>query len=326
MDEIIAEYIYGMDLGDVQEYKGMSVFPLYNDGDDSFYITLKETLDADLLTVTEVDDSGSVPELKVINWADVPVLLLDGEELIGVKQNRVLNTTILLKQKSETVIPVSCTEQGRWSYNSRKFQESGNVASYRVRRSKSTTVTASLKMSGEFNSDQRAVWNEIDDMSRDARVTSSTRAMHDIYKSRDEDLEKYHRSFPVQNGQNGILVMVNGEVLGFDIVSSGIAYYVLHRKLLKSYALEAILHEEAEVEADFNGLDKVKTFLDDVRLSMSEKHKSVGYGWDHRLEGPSVVGSSLTYQDQVIHMAFFNRGKNKTNDMSSYNQRRGFRV
>ncbi len=308
MDEIIAEYIYGMDLGEVQEYKSMSVFPLYYHGDDSLYITLKEALDADLLTVTEVDDSGFVPELKVINKADVPVLLLDGEELIGAKQNRVLNTTILIKQKSETIIPVSCTEQGRWSYNSRKFQESGNVASYRVRRSKSATVNASLKMNGEFNSNQREVWNEIDDMSRAARVTSSTRAMHDIYNSRKEDLEKYHRFFPVQDGQNGILVMVNGEVLGFDIVSSGIAYYILHRKLLKSYALEAILHE-GEVEGDFNGLDKARTFLDDVRLSMGEKHKSVGYGWDHRLEGPSVVGSSLTYQDQVIHMAFFNRGK-----------------
>lgn len=321
MDELIAEYIYRMDLGEVQEYKGMSVFPLYTSGndsltceDDSLYITLKEALDMDLLTVTEVDDSGSVPELKVINKADVPVLLLDGEELIGAKQNRVLNTTILLKQKSETLIPVSCTEQGRWGYNSRKFRESGNVASYRVRRSKSATVNASLKMNGDFRSDQRAVWNEIDDMSRDAGVTSRTRAMRDVYQSMEDDLDKYNRSFPVQDGQKGILVMVNGEVMGFDVISSGIAYYVLHRKLLKSYVLEAIL-SEGEVEGDFNGLDKARTFLDDVRLSMGEKHKSVGYGWDHRLEGPTVVGSSLTYHDQVIHVAFFNRGENKTNEI-----------
>jgi hypothetical protein len=317
VDELIADYIYHMELGEMQEYKGMSVFPLYNSGDDSLYITLKEAMDVDLLSVTEIDESGSVPELKVINKASVPVLLLDGEELWGAKQNRILNTTILLKQNSETVIPVSCTEQGRWSYNSRKFRESGNVASYRVRRSKSSSVNESLKMRGEFRSDQRAVWNEIDDMAQDARVTSRTRAMQDVYQSMDADLEEYQRAFPVSYGQKGLLVMVNGELMGFDIISSGIAYCVLHRKLLKSYALEAILRED-EADDAFNGVDKAKLFLDEVRLSMDEKHKSIGYGYDHRLEGPSVVGSSLTYHDQVIHAAFFNNVNKEKKDMSSY--------
>lgn len=331
MDEVIAKYIYQMELGDMQEYKGMSVFPLYNGGDNSDYITLKEALDANLLTVTEIDESGSVPELKVINKANVPVLLLDGEELIGAKQNRVLNTTILLKQNTETVIPVSCTEQGRWSYNSLEFKESGNVASYRVRRSKSVSVNESLKMSGEFRSDQRAVWNEIDDMSRDANVSSRTRAMGDVYQSRMEDLENYHRSFPVSDGQKGILVMVNGEVMGLDIISSSIAYSVLHRKLLKSYTLEAILKEEdnggdRERDSKLNGTDKARSFLDEVRLSMDEKHKSIGYGCDHRLEGPGVVGSSLTYKDQVIHAAFFSNVDSEKEKMSSYKKRRSFRM
>lgn len=331
MDEIIAEYIYNMELGDVQEYRGMSVFPLYNKSDNSDYITLKEALDTDLITVTEIDGSGSVPELKVVNMANVPVLLLDGEELAGAKQNRVLNTTVLLKENSKTVIPVSCTEQGRWSYNSQEFKESGNVAAYRVRRTKSASVNVSLKNSGEYRSDQMAVWDKIDDMSRDASVTSQTRAMKDIYQSRTEDLEKYHQSFPVFEDQKGILIMVNGEVMGMDILSSSIAYFILHRKLLKSYAMEAILTEEnndseGEEDPNFNGPDKIKSFLDKVRLAMEEKHKSIGYGCDHRMEGPGLVGSSLTYEDQVIHAAFFSTVDAEYEDMSSYKKRRSFRM
>ncbi len=319
-----------MDLGDIQEHKGMSVFPIFNSADDNEYITLKEALDAGLLQVTEVDEAGSVPELKVLNKASVPVLLLDGEELVGAKQNRVLNTTILLKENSETVIPVSCTEQGRWSYNSLEFKDSGNVASYRVRRSKSESVHANLRRSGEFRSDQRRVWDEIDNMSRMARVSSHTHAMKDVYDSRVDSLEDYHSSFPLCDGQKGILVMVNGEVMGLDAVSSSIAYSVLHHKLLKSYSLEAILQEENEDKKDdesqFNGLDKAKSFLEEARLSVDEKHKSIGHGCDHRLEGPSVVGSALTHKDQVIHAAFFRTLDLEQTGMSGYRTRRSYRM
>lgn len=62
------------------------------------WLTLGEALEQQFLSVTEVSHGGSLPELAVINRADRPVLLLDGEELIGAKQNRVLNTTMLLKE------------------------------------------------------------------------------------------------------------------------------------------------------------------------------------------------------------------------------------
>ena len=118
-------------------------------------------MEGQLLTVTEVTEGGTVPELKVINRGEKPVLLLDGEELSGAKQNRVLNTTILLKEKSETVIPVSCTEHGRWSYRSSHFEESGHIMSAKLRRVKNASVHENLKAVHAFRSDQGAVWDEI---------------------------------------------------------------------------------------------------------------------------------------------------------------------
>jgi len=57
------------------------------------------------------------------NRGNKPVLLIDGEELADTKQHRVLNTSILLKEASETKIPVSCTERGRWSDASKGFSK-----------------------------------------------------------------------------------------------------------------------------------------------------------------------------------------------------------
>src|SRR5437867_2464489 len=128
-DPLIAVYLSKLNLGAPQRFKNMTVIPLFSPINHSpDYLTLGEALSRNCLTVTEVSPVGSVPQLKVTNLADVAVLLLDGEELIGAKQNRILNATILLKEKSETIIPVSCTELGRWSYSSPVFSHSGHVS------------------------------------------------------------------------------------------------------------------------------------------------------------------------------------------------------
>jgi ARG and Rhodanese-Phosphatase-superfamily-associated Protein domain len=38
----------------------------------------------------------------------------DGQELVGAKQNRVLNVTVLIEAESEVLLPLSCVEEGRW--------------------------------------------------------------------------------------------------------------------------------------------------------------------------------------------------------------------
>lgn len=318
----MSDFISGIELGSIQDFGGMSVVPIYTAGESHDYLTLKEAMEANLITISEVDQEGMVPELKVINQADVPVLILDGEEVAGAKQNRVLNTTILLRENSKTVIPVSCTEQGRWRYSSNVFQDSGVVAAQRIRRSNLETVCHSLRVSGEYRSDQRAVWNAIEDLSDEAQVKSETRAMRDVYQDRMQDLNEYLESFISSPGQKGLLVVIGGEVVGMDLVSSSQVYSLLHEKLVRSYAIEAILKEYSG-EDDVSKI--VKCFLDEVQGSTEEKHPSVGYGLDYRFESPMSVGSSLVHQDQVVHAAFF-RKDDSTNSMSSYQRRRSYRL
>ena len=151
MDSVIKNYLLNIELGKPRNFKNMGVIPLSTSiNHDPEYITLKEALEKNQLTVKEVSHAGSVPELKVINKAEIPILLLDGEELVGAKQDRVLNTTILLKKKSETIIPVSCTEHGRWLYVSDEFTDSGTVMSPKIRMLKARSVSASLHESRQY--------------------------------------------------------------------------------------------------------------------------------------------------------------------------------
>ena len=107
-----------LSIGLPQTRGGLTVFPicLRTPLPASDYALLDEALADGSATVTEVSDSGSVPELLLRNGGGKPVLLLDGEELVGAKQNRVLNLTILAPAGKDLRIPVSCVEAGRWSW------------------------------------------------------------------------------------------------------------------------------------------------------------------------------------------------------------------
>lgn len=69
------------------------------------------------------------------NNAVAPLILIDGEEIIGGDQNRIINSTILIDANSEMAVPVSCTENGRWAYKS-EFKQSDYIANYNTRKAK----------------------------------------------------------------------------------------------------------------------------------------------------------------------------------------------
>jgi hypothetical protein len=328
MEQIVATYLSSLELGEVQHHTNMAVFPLFssfNHGPE--YLTMKEALDRRLLTITEVSQGGSVPELMAVNKAEVPVLLLDGEELTGAKQNRVLNTTILLKEHSETVISVSCTEQGRWAYRSHEFEDSGIIMAQNIRRKKARGVHENLRTSREYRSNQGEVWNDIATMSGEANVRSSTHAMKDVYESRDGTLDQYLGAFPHLPGQKGILVFINGKPAGLDIVSQESACATLSPKLVKSYAIDAHLENRKSKEDGAISPDKARAFLNSTLSCKEEKYQSIGYGLDYRYEGQSIVGSALVSHETVIHMAFFAAHESdKAGKMAGYRQRRGHRL
>jgi len=326
MDESVRSSLLGLKLASPQEFKNMAVFPLLSTVDGGpDYLTLKEALEKALLTVTEVSAGGSVPELKVANAADLAVLLLDGEELAGAKQNRVLNTSILLKEKSELVIPVSCTERGRWSYVSNAFHDSDTVMSPKLRGEKAKTVAVSLSATGEFRADQGKVWDGIKEMEHKTQVISRTGAMKAVYEAKTQDLNEYLKAFSRVPEQKGVLVYLNGQPVGFDFLSRERAFEILFPKLVKSYAMEAILDQKQAAEQP--GQQNPQDFLNEAAACGEKKYPSVGQGSDYRYEGTSIVGSALTVDGHVIHMAFFRVTESDlAGDMAATRQRRRFRV
>ncbi len=163
MEKVIKEFFSGIKVGARQSHKNMTLFCLLAAAEsDADFLTLDEALLTDWLGITEVTEEGSVRELKVINRSDKKILLLDGEELVGARQNRVLNVTILIGPRSETIVPVSCVEEGRWNYRTPKFGSESRALNAALRKSKAAFVRSNLAVGEGFASNQAQIWNEIE--------------------------------------------------------------------------------------------------------------------------------------------------------------------
>jgi hypothetical protein len=316
--------------GEPRTYRHLTVLPLlaFRSGSPP-YISLAQAMNQKTLIVTEISEGGSVPQLLVLNDGDQPVLIIDGEELLGAKQNRILNTTILLKEKSRTIVPVSCTEQGRWSSASAQFSLSDAVLERKIRSRKSRSVSESLSHNAPPQSDQGEVWEGIQALHYKAGSSSPTSAMHDAFKAQAGQLNECLQAFPCVENQVGLLVLIQGQVAGFDVVSRPEVYAWLHEKLIRSYVLDALLEQSPILKPTTDAVLLGRSFLAALDQTREEVFPSVGYGRDYRYHAPSLTGSLLVHADCPIHASFLSleesSSPSSTTNLSSLRRRRHFR-
>lgn len=307
MRDIVSTAVKGFRLGEPLMFKHLAVVPLFKGTEAPFeYLSMKTALARGFVEIGEVSEGGAVPNLKVINKGDKPVLLLDGEEVMGAKQNRVMNTSILLAAYSETVIPVSCTEQGRWNYNSRHFRESGNLMPARSRMAKSSRVYASLYASRGYDAGQGDVWNEVHHYHASLGTHSNSGAMADAFAQRDDDLRDFLAAFPLQEGQKGLVVLLNGQPVGVDYLSSSTAYADLHEKIVKSFAMEALVQRvSGEVPHAADLAIEAHKILHSLSDAAESPFQPVGLGEDLRYDGEQSGGAALVCEGSLIHLNIY---------------------
>jgi len=308
MQQSTADYIGTIKTGAKQTYKNLTMVPLLApDATALDYLTLDEALKEKVIEITEVSEGGHVPELQVINKAEKMVLLLDGEEVVGAKQNRIINTTILIGAMSKTVIPVSCVEQGRWSYRSQAFGSQERHMASSLRASKASQVKYCLDTRGTYSADQGAIWNAIDEKAARRGSISSTGAMSAIYEKDKGSIDEYREHFSAADGQTGAVFFINGSIAGLDSFGRADTFKKVFGKLLDSYALDAVdWYREGKQEAGGGA----EGFLADIAAAQAESRRSVGLGTDIRFESPKLIGFALEHGESVLHLsAFAKNGK-----------------
>ena len=284
-------------LGEPVEHRGIVVTPLFPRQDPvARYVTLDEALPRGL-RITETSESGSVPELFVSNPTDSDVLLYDGEELVGAKQNRILNVSVLVAAGAKLPIPVSCVEQGRWSRESAAFGAAPHVSHAHLRRRKAETLAARPLARGVAQVD---VWAEVQEKQARMGVRSETAANRDTFEAHAARLRALEQAFPAVSGQCGAVLGIGGD-LCLDAVSRPDAFALLWPKLRAGYLLDAL----ERLGGRATSVERIASFVDEVGAARVGRGPSAGLGEDVRLRGPRVVGSGLELDGETIQLSAF---------------------
>ena len=287
-------------VGEPVRHEALSVFPLFSEASVRVEYLLSDTaLADDFILVREVSEGGSVPDLLVENLDDLPVLFLEGEELIGAKQNRILNTSVLVAAHTQVKIPVSCVEQGRWAYKARYFRSSGSHAPSKLRRALKASVSRSVKAEQGHGSDQHEVWREVASLHTAMNVQSTTSAMSDAFDAYKDRIDSYRENLKYVDGATGVGVAIGDRIISIDLFDKPLTCQKVWGRLLTGVVFEALEAGDSDQHATVADVQQLVAMAGGLAW---ERAQAVGEGQEYRAKSQrGDHASALVFEETILH-------------------------
>jgi len=246
--------------------------------------------------VSEVGE-GRVDRVRVEHNGATPLLIVDGEEVRGARQNRVFNASFLVPPSSTTDLPVSCVEEKRWQRGATEFASSGRTVITAVRTTKLRAVATSVIQTGRYDSDQQAVWQGVTRYLSRTRVSSVTRSHAEAADTRQTRVLATLATLHLVPGQVGIAAVdARGQVTIDAFGSPGVlnkTWTVVASGLLCDTE-PAPLYRDAPARAR-----RVIDHLIEAQLSCSP---APGLGQSLHVVDDAHVAGALLHEGRVYHL------------------------
>jgi hypothetical protein len=276
-------------LGEPVFLRNLRVFPIHGSSENGFDISSIDEVIAGASGEFNELDTPDINRILFNNRGDHPVLMLDGEEITGSLQNRIIASSTLIEERSTRDIPVICAEEGRWN----------EIGGFQTGYCSYPKLRAILSRPGKKeNGLQKKVWKEIERKLAATKTLSTTSSMHDIYDNLEDGVNRYLEDFQSLNQDTiGFIGTAGQQILGCDIFHDSTTYKKFERKLLRSYALDAIEYQQSS-----RGKIDVGDFLRHVLESLERKKKKKG---SFSIRGDRLQGQCLGHENHIVHLSAF---------------------
>ena len=287
-----------VELGDELVIGGLSVFPLTGERKAGpAYVTGPEAFEAGVIQVSELDPP-EVPSLAITNLGLVPILLVEGEMLVGGDQNRTMNVTVLCAPQVRTVVPVSCVEAGRWGKR-RVVSTSSKHAPGSLRAAKTAKLEPRSDDVSSRRSDQGLRGVEVERQSMAHEVFSETSALDDVQEEIEDRLAPELEKIRTVPGQIGVICTIGVQVVGLDLFDKPATLERYLRGIVAGHALDA-----PSQPSNADPIRAIEHFLAQIDGTGRDSGRGVGLGEEILLRG-EVAGIGLFYESSLVHLAAF---------------------
>src|SRR3989344_3445270 len=287
----IKNRINGLELGNAQQYKNMAVLPLIGKSSNLDYLVFSDALNSGL----SVRETGDVSTLHFTNKTGNEVLILQGEYVMGGKQNRMVATNVCMSKNFDGPVPVRCVEHFRWQ---------GDVGT----RFRSVDTIATKKVAFAAAIGQQEVWDEVADLAQEHCVSAPTFDMGEVFQQKKSDTGEYSSRFNYINGSVGVVALINSgsrKIVGVDIFDKARTMEKHFNKIIQSYSLDAI-HQGNNAEVNER---RIADFIDNIENCSFVERKAVSLGRDYKIEGDKIECFALVYDDNALYTTFTNRSE-----------------
>jgi hypothetical protein len=245
------------------------------------------------------EGGGVVNEIVAVNFGAEPVLIVEGESLVGAKQNRVVVKTVLLGPNDKARVPVGCVQHGRWSPGGGRFESGPTMVEPTLRRG--TVHEAGAR----GHVDQARLWSELSLMQATRGSQSRTHDYHEAVAGHAADAAERARAFEMVPGQIGILALCDGVLLGLEALGHPDNWAALAPRLVPSYVLAAdagIADPRWRPRGERRAPEE---WLGAVAAAGMRVMPARGLGVEFALAGPGFAGAGLWHDGRPAHVAVF---------------------
>ena len=305
--DAISDFAVRLRVGQAQRHEGLTLYPVFASPlkAPDVDLTLDKAMDLGLVEIVELT-SAEVNRVRLHNRAKRPVFIMAGEMLKGAKQDRIVGDDLIVPAGEEVTIPVYCVEHGRWVAKSEAFKSARTLAAPALRQS--------------AKAGQSAVWSRVAAEQDRLRAPSATGALSSVHESAEvqRKMTPYTRAFSDLPDDYpkacGVVAVIGGEIMAADLFSSPAVFRQLWRKLLDSYAIDALERPAAPVrrharrhfgEGGEPDPADIKDWLEGMRQADRDPKDTAGAGSLYELRGRRVFGSALVWRDGVMHIGLF---------------------
>ena len=286
-----AALLAAVEIGEPLTRGSLSLFPLFHErGAARRYITGPRS--EGHIRVGEVPEGAIVPELEIVNDSHEPVLFLDGETLLGGRQNRIVTVSVLVPARGTSRVSVTCVEAGRWG-DERPVGRSARLAPSGVRARNMAHSGRTVMAGGKAEADQSGVWEEVGRYARVLGAESSTQAMEDVHEHAAGRVHALVGGTSPLPGQCGVAAAVGERIIAVDLFDDPRTLSDYWDALVAGYALDA-----GPESSGHPSRRTVRRVLGEVGAA-----RAVTAGGRVHIGADRVTATALLLDDRVVHLA-----------------------